>query len=405
MALLRQKIVKEDIEVGIGTVERIADDGSTLIGTRNNLDADRLTMHGYYQGSDTWQFIKPDGSALNTGGTQTGGLQEAINAVAANGWNFNIPGGSQATTIPRFILNATLNIPILYGVTWRIGYVVVDIAASVSGPGIVFDSALLADLDLGWNVHHLGTGPVMRIKPTNVIVNEGTALFSSNRMRNFSLVSDDSTATMLELDAGTAGIGANIFSWDFIAGGAANPSKGVVMTATTQIANNLFQFGRLDKFRTTGLEMNGNSSTLFSNLITGVFSGNNAAAVNIDNYGANNTFIGIITGISGTGIRNQSGASGNIYMFSRNEATVAAVDQSGAGRNTYLLSNQFGIGATPNAKAVLDLSSTTDQGIRLPSMTTSQRNAISSPPENLFIWNTTTKKPNYFDGSSWVALP
>jgi uncharacterized protein (TIGR02145 family) len=51
---------------------------------------------------------------------------------------------------------------------------------------------------------------------------------------------------------------------------------------------------------------------------------------------------------------------------------------------------QVGIGTnSPNANAALDVVSTT-QGILLPRMTATQRNAISSPAEGLTIFNTTT---------------
>ena len=49
---------------------------------------------------------------------------------------------------------------------------------------------------------------------------------------------------------------------------------------------------------------------------------------------------------------------------------------------------QISIGtATPNAKAILDLTSTT-LGFLPPRMTESQRNAISSPPDGLIVFTT-----------------
>ena len=61
---------------------------------------------------------------------------------------------------------------------------------------------------------------------------------------------------------------------------------------------------------------------------------------------------------------------------------------------------QVGIGtATPNASAKLDVSSTT-QGFLPPRMTQVQRDQIPSVA-GLMIYNTTTNKPNYYDGTMW----
>ena len=63
----------------------------------------------------------------------------------------------------------------------------------------------------------------------------------------------------------------------------------------------------------------------------------------------------------------------------------------------------IGIGTTiPNAKAILDISSTT-QGFLPPRMTTKQRTAISSPAEGLCIYDLTLHKLYVYDGTVWQA--
>ncbi len=60
-----------------------------------------------------------------------------------------------------------------------------------------------------------------------------------------------------------------------------------------------------------------------------------------------------------------------------------------------------GVGTTsPNAAALLDLSSTT-KGFLPPRMTTAQRDSIPSPPAGLMIYNTTTNKMDFFNGTTW----
>lgn len=65
------------------------------------------------------------------------------------------------------------------------------------------------------------------------------------------------------------------------------------------------------------------------------------------------------------------------------------------------------VGAThssvPSSKAVLDLISTT-KGALLPRMTTTQRDAITSVPTGLIVYNTSTNKLNFYSGSAWEAV-
>lgn len=63
-----------------------------------------------------------------------------------------------------------------------------------------------------------------------------------------------------------------------------------------------------------------------------------------------------------------------------------------------------GIGTSaPNAAALLDLTSTT-RGLLPPRMTTAQRDAISTPPDGLIVYNSTTNKLQVRAASAWVDL-
>lgn len=46
----------------------------------------------------------------------------------------------------------------------------------------------------------------------------------------------------------------------------------------------------------------------------------------------------------------------------------------------------------------------TPEGIITPSLTTSARDAVSSPPSGLLIFNSTTNKLNFYNGSAWEAI-
>jgi len=63
---------------------------------------------------------------------------------------------------------------------------------------------------------------------------------------------------------------------------------------------------------------------------------------------------------------------------------------------------QIGIGTTsPDASSVLDMTSTT-QGVLIPRMTTTQREAITSPVIGLQVYDTDTKSVWSYNGASWV---
>ena len=53
--------------------------------------------------------------------------------------------------------------------------------------------------------------------------------------------------------------------------------------------------------------------------------------------------------------------------------------------------------------AVLDIASTT-KGMLIPRVTTTQRDAISSPAAGLLVYNTSTSAFNFYNGSSWAAV-
>ena len=65
---------------------------------------------------------------------------------------------------------------------------------------------------------------------------------------------------------------------------------------------------------------------------------------------------------------------------------------------------QLGVGvAAPNAAAAVEVVSTT-QGVLLPRMTTTQRDAITAPPDGLVLYNSTLNKAQVRAGAAWVNL-
>lgn len=89
---------------------------------------------------------------------------------------------------------------------------------------------------------------------------------------------------------------------------------------------------------------------------------------------------------------------------SKNDAFIIS-DFSGAAGDIFSVTKagNVGIGTTPNASALLDVSSTT-KGFLPPRMTTTQRGAITTPPAGLMIYNTTTNKLNFYNGTAWEVV-
>src|SRR5687767_863719 len=68
------------------------------------------------------------------------------------------------------------------------------------------------------------------------------------------------------------------------------------------------------------------------------------------------------------------------------------------------LVSQVGIGTTtPNPSSKLEVSSTT-QGLLIPRVTTTQRNAISNPATGLMVFDTDKRTVYLFDGTKWYPM-
>jgi hypothetical protein len=105
----------------------------------------------------------------------------------------------------------------------------------------------------------------------------------------------------------------------------------------------------------------------------------------------------------------QAGANGEFCFLTADPNNVQpntfmqfSVD--GSERMRITSAGNVGIGTSaPNAAALLDVTSTT-AGFLPPRMTTAQRDAITSPPNGLMLYNTTTDKLQVRAAGSWVDL-
>lgn len=125
----------------------------------------------------------------------------------------------------------------------------------------------------------------------------------------------------------------------------------------------------------------------------------------------------------GLGAIDFTGHNGTNFVISAQILALAKENHGGSGSGTVLLFRNAANGETVVAErmrlsetgglligttgdipsAVLTVTSVT-KGFLPPRMTTTQRNAISSPVAGLMIYNTTTQKLNFHNGSSWQAV-
>ena len=93
-----------------------------------------------------------------------------------------------------------------------------------------------------------------------------------------------------------------------------------------------------------------------------------------------------------------AGATSKLFFF------VGGVDDKAYIKAVIDHLGNMGIGTqSPNANAILDLTSTT-KAFMPPRMTTTQRDAISTPTEGMVIYNLTTHVLNFHNGTSWGGV-
>ena len=186
------------------------------------------------------------------------------------------------------------------------------------------------------------------------------------------------TVSAVRLTANTAGIignsisltfdGTNTITQAITAWNAANPSNQITLTAgdgsqipTAQVLN-----------MTGGQDVNNIGLTLNHTSIT------NGKIWTLASSAGNSGF-----------------GTGKLHFINQTDSPATPVI-------TLTETGQVGLSnVTPDASAKFQVDSTT-QGILGVRLTTIQRDAIVGPAEGLHIWNTTTKRPNWYDGTQWI---
>jgi hypothetical protein len=168
-----------------------------------------------------------------------------------------------------------------------------------------------------------------------------------------------------------------------------NTNTGIFFPATDTIA---FAEGGVESMR---LDASGNVG-IGTSSIAGIFGktlqvgdGTTAASISLLGTGAVTTGDVFLTSAASTASLIARGSTD--LILGSNDLERVRISSNG----------NVGIGGTANTAAILDVQSTT-KGFLPPRMTTTQRNAITSPPPGLVIFNTTTSREEGYDGAQWI---
>ena len=179
---------------------------------------------------------------------------------------------------------------------------------------------------------------------------------------------------------------------------------GVVPTATVALQVQKSLTGGINAYNVYSSPTNAADVTNSMSGYLAVPSTANAISTVYGYWASQGTFTGAVTNHMGFHAGSALTGATNNYGFYGNIA-------SGTGRyNLYMagtadnyFAGSVGIGATANASALLDVQSTT-KGVRMPNMTTTQKNAISSPAAGLIVFDTTLAKLCVYSGSAWQTI-
>lgn len=137
-------------------------------------------------GPSTWKVVNDLGVAIDTTGTTTSGLQEAINYAYANGLNIHAIGG-MTTGVPELdygIMYCSTQVvwPPLRGCTIDLQGVIIAFTAAVTGDGMVFDSMQEVDFRLVGEITYQGNGDAVVFAPHTALPVDTTIGIGASRI-------------------------------------------------------------------------------------------------------------------------------------------------------------------------------------------------------------------------------
>lgn len=151
-------------------------------------------------------------------------------------------------------------------------------------------------------------------------------------------------------------------------------------------------------------EMYGDLSTKFYGN-TSVTLSNANPALNVSNSGAGAGVVGTATSNNGvTGVSTTGTGSVGETVSGIGVKGVSVSGKGGAFRNQVLVEEYVGADEIQEASSLFQAKSTTRGALPAPRMTTSQKNAISTPAAGLVVFDTDRVRYEFYNGSFWQGM-
>lgn len=312
----------------------------------------------------TWSVTDEKGVAIDTTGTTTAGLQEAIDYATTNGFNLRAIGGGTSRTADFGIMNCTTGVvfPALRDMKVSMEGVHIAFSAAVTGTGISFDSCMQLDFSLVGEVTYQGTGAAVQLKPTNAIPVDTMTVCTGSRFYIGGVATTGGTpAALFNVDVSNGSVLGNSFEIGELVGSGAVGSSALAATGlriTGQTASTAFYANTVDISNihdcTSTCVQEGTSSSNQAQIGGNIYrigalggKGTNAQGWNGFGVGSQVTVGSIASASGGTmnyGIYVQSGSTKNIFNVGViSGATVANINDLG----TYNSFKYNGITTTP----------------------------------------------------------
>lgn len=142
----------------------------------------------------------------------------------------------------------------------------------------------------------------------------------------------------------------------------------------------------------------------YTNLRVGIGTSTPAVRLEIVSAAANNDVMRIKNSIGNSILIFTDDSANNGILVLNNSAGSGRIRFHANGASYVNTSTGFVVGATSmNAAALLQVDSTS-KGFLPPRMTTAQKNAISSPPAGLVVYDSTLNKLCVYTGAAWETV-
>jgi hypothetical protein len=340
-----------------GTVTSVSFTGG-IITVANPTTTPALTVAGtsggipYFSSGTTWATS----AALAANSIVLGGGAGAAPATTTTGTGVVTALGVNTGTAGAFVVNGgALGTPSSGTVTNLTGTASININGTVGAT--TANTGAFTSITASTTLGVTGTSTLTGVATltANPVLSAGTANGVAYLNGSKSLTS----GTGLVFDGTNLGVGVTPSAWGIVKAVQIGQSGAIISSASTidtYLSSNYYTDGVNNKYISNGF----------------------ATAYNLSTVGS---FIWYIA---------PSGTAGNNISF-----TAAMV---------FNASGNLGIGTTsPSASAILDAQSTT-KGVRMPNMTTTQKNAISSPAAGLMVFDTTLSKLCVYSGAAWQTI-